>query len=48
MRWVAEVGGVLLLAGAAALWWLPLGVAVLGIYLVVTANTGGGDDRMRP
>lgn len=38
LRWAAEAVGALLIAGAAATVWWPLGLAVLGVYLVVAAN----------
>jgi hypothetical protein len=41
IRWCAEIAGVLALAVAAALWWLPLGLVVCGLYLVLIANSGG-------
>ena len=41
IRWCAEIAGVLALAVAASLWWLPAGVAIVGFYLIVVANSGG-------
>lgn len=40
LRWLVEIAGVLVVAFAAALWWLPLGIAVVGVYLIVVANSG--------
>lgn len=42
-RWLCEIAGVTAIAGAAALWWLPLGIAIAGVYLVIIANSGGGE-----
>jgi len=38
IRWIAEISGVLLVAAAAALWIIPLGLAVIGVYLIIAAN----------
>jgi len=43
LRWLAEIGGVAALAVAASLWWLPLGLAVAGVYCIVIANSGGAE-----
>lgn len=37
-RWAIEVAGVLLLALAASMWITPLGIAVVGAYLVVLSS----------
>ena len=43
-RWFAEIAGVVTVAIAASLWWLPLGIGVIGVYLLVIGNTGGDND----
>ena len=48
LRWLAEIAGVAAIAIAAALWWLPLGIAIVGVYLVVIGNIeSGGDGNAR-
>ena len=37
-QWIAQIAGITLLAGACGLVWLPLGVAVVALYLLVLAN----------
>lgn len=46
LRWCAEVIGVATIAIAASLWWLPIGIAVVGVYLIIIANleSGGTQD----
>lgn len=47
IRWAFEILGVLTVAIAASLWWLPLGIGVVGVYLLTVANVGfseGGTD----
>jgi len=41
LRWLAEIAGVAAIAIAASLWWLPLGIAIAGVYVVILANSGG-------
>jgi len=44
LRWLAEIAGVAALAAAASLWWLPLGIAVAGVYLILVANLNIGGE----
>jgi hypothetical protein len=44
IRWAAEIAGVLALAVAAALWWVPLGIAICGVYLIIVAQVGGDEN----
>jgi len=44
LRWLAEIGGVAALAVAASLWWVPAGIAVVGVYLLVAANVDSGGE----
>lgn len=39
--WALEIAGVALLAAAAYMWIAPLGLVAVGVYLIITANTGG-------
>ena len=41
LRWFAEIVGIAAIALAASLWWLPLGIAVAGVYVIILANSGG-------
>jgi len=43
-RWCAEIAGVGAMAIAAWMVHAAAGVAVVGLYLIVVANSGGGDN----
>lgn len=44
VRWAMEIVGVGCVAVAAAMWIVPLGIVVIGSYLIIAANMEGDSD----
>lgn len=39
-KWAAEIAGVAAVAVAAGMWIMPLGIAIVGVYLLIVSAGG--------